>query len=125
VQQAKAALGLHRVAEGVAQVEQGARAVVTGVLGNDGGLHGDRTRHRGFQRPAVPRQQFWSVPFKRLEEAGVAQQAVLHHLGVAGAHLAVGQGVEHAQVAQNEARLMEGADQVLAARRVDGGLAAH
>ena len=59
------------------------------------------------------------------EEGGVAQQAILQNLGVAGAHLPVGQGGEHIQVRQDEPGLVEGADQVLASRGVDGRLAAH
>ena len=58
------------------------------------------------------------------EERRVAEQPVLGHLGVAGAHLARRQRAQHVGVGQHEARLVEGADQVLALRRVDAGLAA-
>ena len=54
----------------------------------------------------------------------VAEHAVLDHLGVAGPHLAVRQGFQHRKIGQHQPWLMEGADQVLAAGGVDGGLAA-
>ena len=60
-----------------------------------------------------------------IEETGIGDEAVFRHLGVAGAHLAFGQGVEGGGIGQDQTRLVEGADQVLAQRRVDAGLAAH
>ena len=50
------------------------------------------------------------------EEGGIVDQAVLGDLGIARQQLAPGQGVEHVGVGQHQARLIEGADQVLAVR---------
>ena len=58
------------------------------------------------------------------EEGGVAEQPVFGDLGVAGAEVALGQRVEQRGVGDDQHRLVEGADQVLAVRRVDAGLAA-
>ncbi len=58
------------------------------------------------------------------EELGVAEQPVFGDLGIAGAELAQRQRVEQRGVGDHQDRLVEGADQVLALRRVDAGLAA-
>ena len=58
------------------------------------------------------------------EERRVAEQPVFHDLGVAGAELARRKRGKRAGVGEHEARLMEGADQVLALLGVDAGLAA-
>ena len=46
-------------------------------------------------------------------------------IGPAGLDLTRRQGGQHVDVGQHQPRLVESADQVLAARGVDGGLAAH
>ena len=53
------------------------------------------------------------------------EQAVLGHLGGAAAQLARRQRLERAQVGEHQARLIEGADVVLAGAEVHGDLAAH
>ncbi len=63
--------------------------------------------------------------FEPGEELGVAEQAVFQDLGVAADQFAARQGVEDAQIGQHQAGLVKRSDQVLAARRVDRGLAAH
>ncbi len=62
--------------------------------------------------------------FQPVEEGGVAQKAVFRNFSIAGAQLARVQRIEHIGVDQHEARLMEGADQVLAVPGVDAGFAA-
>ncbi len=115
--------GLQRVAEGVAEVEQGALALVALVGATTCGLGaaGDRDglialRPAGGDRAPVRLQPG--------EELRVADEAVFRHLGVAGVEDARGQRVEHAGVGEHQRRLVEGADKVFAARRVDAGLAA-
>ena len=114
---------LERVREGVAEVEQRPLAVLALVADDDRGLRpaalGDGVvalRPAG-EDPAPVRL----APF---EEALVADEPVFHHLGIAGAHLAQRQRVERGGVGEDEARLMEGADEVLAVARIDAGLAA-
>ena len=65
-----------------------------------------------------------AMTFQPIEEGQIADEAVFHHLGIAGEQLAPRQGGERVQIGQHEARLMEAADEVLALRRVDSGLAA-
>src|ERR671934_260648 len=58
------------------------------------------------------------------KERRIERGAMLDHLGKARAQLALGQRIERRHVADHGERLVEGADHVLAARMVDGGLAA-
>ena len=71
--------------------------------------------------PANTSRQLTSSQSKN---AGVAEQAVFHHLGIAGAEFALRQRVEQRGVGDHQDRLMERADQVLALAGVDRGLAA-
>ena len=64
------------------------------------------------------------IRFEPGEERRIAEQPVFHHLGIARAELARAQGREHGDVGEHQARLVEGADQVLALPGVDAGLAA-
>ena len=66
-----------------------------------------------------------AVLFAPIEKSGVADQAIFDDLGIAGADLARRQRIERRRIDQHEARLMEGADQILARRRIDRGLAPH
>ena len=70
-------------------------------------------------------EQGGRVGFEPVEEVGVVDEPVLHDLGEAGPHLAGVEGGERRGVADHAPRLVEGADEVLAAGKVDAGLAAH
>ncbi len=114
---------LERVAEGVAEIEQRALAALFLVGGDDARLGGAARRDRlQPRRPAGEHRA--PVAFEPSEEVAVADQAVFGHLGVAGAELARAQRVEDAGVGEHQRRLVEGADEVLAERRVDRRLAA-
>ncbi len=58
-------------------------------------------------------------------KTAIRHQGVLDHLGESGTQLARRQRGERVRVGDDGARLVEGADQVLAAGMVDPGLAAH
>ncbi len=115
---------LDRVGEGVPEVEQ--RPAPFGrqlalVRRDDGRLdraappdHGGQLGARRPQRRALDGG----------EKLGVAEQARLDHLGHAGGELPAGQRGEQAGGDVDPARLVERADQVLAGREVDPGLAA-
>ena len=75
-------------------------------------------------RAGPAREDLPPASLEEFEEVPVADQAVLHNLGVAGAEFARAQGVESARIRQNQRGLMECADEVLAVRRIDAGLAA-
>ena len=106
------------------QVEQGARAGFAFVGGDHLGLGGAAPEHRLAPGIGVALDQAGAVTLQPGEELGLAGQAVLDHLGVAGQQLAPRQGREHVGIGEHQARLMEAADQVLAVARVDPGLAA-
>ena len=92
-----------RVAEGVAEIEQRALALL-GLVGDDDARLG-RATHRDRLRPR--RAAGKHVPPARLEEfeeVPVADQAVFDHLGVAGAEFARAQGVERARSPRAPAR---------------------
>ena len=114
---------LERVAEGVAEVEKRAVAFLALVAHHHGGLGAAALRH-GLVALGPAVEHAAPLRFAPVEEGGVADQAVLHHLGVARAHLAQRQRVEQRRVGEDEARLVERADEVLAVGRVDAGLAA-
>jgi hypothetical protein len=54
----------------------------------------------------------------------IAEYAIFGDLGVTGAKLARRQRVEHRGIGDHQHRLMKRAEQILAMRRVDSGLAA-
>src|SRR6056297_4314571 len=58
------------------------------------------------------------------KEVGITDQAVFDRLGITGTDFAQGQRIQQAGIGEHQARLVEGADQILALRRVDPGLAA-
>ena len=76
------------------------------------------------QRGRVARQQLADVLLDPVEEGGVEDGAVLDHFGQAGRQLARRAASPACRIGQHRARLVEGADHVLAQRVVDAGLAA-
>ena len=58
------------------------------------------------------------------KKSGVAHQPVFDDLAIPGAHLAARQCRQARRVGEHQARLVEGADEVLAGAGVEGGLAA-
>ncbi len=116
--------GLDGVAEGVAEVEDGAQAAFALVLTHDVGLDLAGTGDRVGQRRAVARHQLADIFFDPVEEGAVDDGAVLDHLGQAGGQLALGQRVQGAGIGQYHVGLVERADHVLAQRVVDARLAA-
>ena len=116
--------GLDGVAEGVAEIEQRALARLALVGGDDARLQLAAAPHGVGEGRAIARQQLLDVGFEPVDERSVEREAVLDHLGQARAQLAVGQRVEGRHVRDHRARLVEGADHVLAERVVDRGLAA-
>ena len=65
-----------------------------------------------------------AVLFQPLEEVGIVDQPVLHDLGIAGQHVAAGQGGECRRVGQHQPGLVERSHEVLTLAGVDTGLAA-
>ena len=114
---------LESVPERVAEIEQRALAGLTLVASHDGSLHAAARRDRVLaRRPA--REHFRPVGLEPGEESLVSEQAIFGDLGITGAELARGERVEQRGVGDHQDRLVEGADEILAMARVDGGLAA-
>src|SRR5439155_13552861 len=66
-----------------------------------------------------------AMAFQPVEKNRVGDEPVFHHLGIAGEKCAPRQGLERVEIGQNQSRLMETADKVLAPGGIDSGLAAH
>ena len=64
------------------------------------------------------------VGFEPGEKGFVAEHAIFRDFGISGAELARRQRVERRRIGDHQHRLMKRAEQVLALRRVDAGLAA-
>jgi hypothetical protein len=111
------------MAEGVAEIEQRPVPVLALVAHHHGGLGPAALRHRVVALGAAGENPA-PVPLAPAEERLVVDEPVFRDLGIAGAHLAERQGVEERRVGEHQARLMEGADEVLAVGGVDARLAA-
>ena len=112
------------MAECVAEIEQRAAAGVSFVLGDKDSFRQAALFNCVQAGCRVALEYPRPMSFEPIEEGGIAQKTVFHHFGIAGAQLARVQRIKHVGVDQHEARLMEGADQVLAMPRVDAGFAA-
>ena len=119
-----AGLGFERVAEGVAEIQDAAQVAFALVAGDH--LAFIRTESAMMRSTASGVRASTSslCSHQECEELGVADDAGLDDFVEAGAVLAVGQGVEHGRVDEDGERLVEAADQVLAADEVHAGLAA-
>ena len=119
----KAGRCLERMPEGVAEIEQRAVAGLALVARHDRGLAAARDRDRVLARRTAG-EHVLPVRLQPGEEAGIAEQAELRDLRIAGAEVARGKRVEQRGIGDHQDRLMERADQVLAVARIDPGLAA-
>ena len=77
-----------------------------------------------FSRAGPPANTSCQFASSQPKNAGIAKQSVFRDLGIAGAKLALRQRVEQRGIGEHQHRLMERADEILAVRRVDAGLAA-
>ena len=92
---------------------------------DDGGLGGAALQHRLAPRGGIAREQRRRRRCSsQSKKSRSPMQPVFHHLGIAGEQLARRQRGERVDIGQHQHRLVERADQVLAVRRVDRGLAA-
>ena len=114
------------MAQGVAVVEDRPQAPLALVGRHHLGLGSGGALQQGLQqlRSDDPDRIDGPGRLQQGEQPGVADHPVLDHLGHAGAELPLGQGGQGCGVDQHQPRLVEGADQVLAARVVHARLAA-
>ncbi len=102
-----------------------ARTPALALVGADDGRLGDAAvMHPDGARLAIAVDHRPPVRLEPLEHRAIADHGMLEHLGIAGAQLARGQAVEAAGVGEHQLGLVEGADQILAGRGIDPGLAA-
>ena len=101
---------LEGVAEGVAEVEQRAVALLGLVARDDGGLA--LAAHRdGADLLGLAVKYRVAVGFQPFEETAVADQTIFDDLGVTGAKLARRQRRQRVDVGEHQRRLVKGADQ--------------
>src|SRR5258708_40320968 len=112
------------MAKGVAEVEQRAVALLAFVAGDDFGLHRAAGHHRTPQSRRCESAHGAPLGFEPGKKSSITNEAVFDDLGVAGEKLATRQTGQSLGVREDEARLIESPDQVLANAGVDPGLAA-
>ena len=105
-----------RLSSARSPVSRSSRATIAGL---GAAALGDRVLARG-----AAGKDLVAIGLQPVEEFRIAQHAVFDDFGIAGAELALRQRVEHLGVGDHQHRLMKRAEQVLAVRRVDAGLAA-
>ena len=108
---------LEGVPKSVAEIEQRALAGLALVARHDRGLSPARDRDRVLAR-GTARKGILPVRFQPGEEAGIAEQAELRKLRIAGAEIALRQGVEQGRIGHDENGLVERADEVLAVTKL-------
>ena len=119
--------GLQRVAEGVAEVEQGAAVIgllLALVVADHGGLEGAGAQHGLRLGVAVAGEQRGGMGLAPGEEGGVADQAGLGDLGVAGAQFATARVASVPVSASTMRGWWKAPSRFLPWRGVDAGLAA-
>ena len=115
---------LDGVAEGVAEVQQGAHAAAIGDVGLDRpGLGADALEDGLLAQFAVAGEQFAALLLEPVEHRLMPDQAIFDDFGITGAKLARVQCVEQGDVGQHQPGLMKQADEILLPERVDRGLA--
>ncbi len=112
------------MAERMAQIEQRTAAALRLVLGDDLGLGAATPLDRMQAGRRIALEDSSPMRLQPIEEGRVAQETVFRRFRIAGAQFAHVQRIQHIGVDQHQARLMEGADKVLAVPGVDAGLAA-
>ena len=113
------------MADGVAEVENFAQATLTFVARNDGRLVAERLVDDATETIGVASENRRHRGLERRDHRRIHDRAVLDHLGEAFAKLALGQRRQCSDICDNQARLVERADQVFRRVEVDAGLAAE
>ena len=121
----EAGFRFQRMAERMAEVEESAQiGRLAFVGGHDAGLRKAALLDGIGPCRGIAAEHRRAVGLAPIPERRIVDQPVLGHFGIARQQLATRQAVEHRGIGQHEARLIEGADKVLAVARVDAGLAA-
>ena len=116
---------LDSMAERMTQVQQRTHAAFRLVLGDNRRLGPARGCHRMLDRIRRQRQHIGAVRLQPVKKDRIIDQAVFQHFGITGSQVARWKRCQKARIGNHEAWLVEGADHVLAARRVHRRLAAN
>ncbi len=116
---------LQRVGHRVARVQHRTAARFALVVADHLGLDLDAPLHEVRERDGTALQEPRRLPLHPLEVRGVRDHAVLHGLGESHPVLALGEVGEHPGVGHHRLGGVEGADEVLPARRVHADLPPH
>ncbi len=112
------------MAKRVAVIENRTQTGLFFVTLNNPGLQLTAALYDLNQTALFHRLQFIPAGLKEREKVSIKDSAVLDHLGHAGPKFSPGQRGQSCDVNQHQAGLIKGPDQVLAARVINGGLAA-
>ena len=107
------------------EIEQRAHARFALVGRDDARLDLARAPDRMGERFRIAPREFLGVHLQPVEERSIVDGAVLHHLGESRRVFRLRQRGEGLRIGDDGARLMKGANHVLAERVVDRGLAAN
>src|SRR3982751_1747219 len=109
----------------VTQVEQRTITTLVLVATDDVRLYFAGTLDGLCQGNRIPGKQTVGVLLQPIEVFPIDDEAIFDDFGESCAQLAIGQRAERIGVRENGRWLMECANQILAARMIDPGLAAH
>src|SRR5437868_12759680 len=109
------------MAKRMAEIEQRAVSTFVFVPRDDVGFDLARPPDRVRQRGRVARQQTFGIRVEPVEELPIDDEAVLDDLGEPGAQLPVGKRRKRVGVCEYRCRLMERADEILAAWMIHAG----
>ena len=118
-------LGFDGVAKGVAEVEQGANALLFFVLLDDAGLHLAAVADGVGKGSGLLSHDAGHGVLEFGKEIHVTEQGVFDDFGQAGRKLARGKGLQGGGIGDDGLGLVKRADHVFAEQVVDAGFAAH
>ena len=116
---------LQRMTEGVAEVQKLAHAGLGFVFHDDRRFRGAGARDSIARRFRLEPQDLTAVYGQPVKERRIIDQAVFQDFRIARLHFPHRQCREEFGIGDHEHRLVEGADQILAARRIHGCLSAY
>ena len=106
----------------MAQIQQGAIALLCLVAHHDISLHLHRAGHRLDPCVHIAGSQLRPHVFQPCKELGISQHAVFDHFAIPCEEIARRERAQHFGIGQHQCGLMKGPNQVFSLRRIDAGL---